>query len=70
MKERLFEEFDIYRMSAHSLQLKCKRTGEIVYIHRNSFNAIDSAVDYRVVPRTFDRGITTNWIEILIWKAN
>lgn len=68
MKERLFEEFDIYKMSAHSLQLKCKKTGEIVFIHRNSFNAIDNAVDYRIITRTFNCS-TTKWIEILVWKT-
>ena len=61
------QEFDILRMCKSSLLLTSKKTGMLVYIHRNSFNKLDNAVDYRVVSRE-SMGYT-NWIEVLCWES-
>lgn len=55
-------------MSKSSLVCKEVETGDVVYIHRNAFNQLDEAADFRVVERPF-RGLTTKWVEVLVWKA-
>lgn len=67
MKERFLQEFNIVKMCKSSLLLEHKKTGERAYIHRNVFNKLDSAVEYRVVSREF-MGYT-NWIEVLCWES-
>ena len=70
MKKRFFETFDIEAMLGHSLRLRDLKTGEIVFIHRNAFNALGDAADFRVVTREFSRrGETNKWVEVLVWKA-
>ena len=68
MKLRFFSRFDIVSMSKSSLVCKEVETGDVVYIHRNAFNQLDEAADFRVVERPF-RGLTTKWVEVLVWKA-
>ena len=70
MKKRFFETFDIEAMSGHSLKLRDLKTNETVYIHRNAFNALNDAVDFRVITREFSHSYKTNkWVEVLVWKA-
>lgn len=70
MKKRFFETFDIEAMSGSSLKLRAIKANETVYIHRNAFNALDNAVDFRVVTREFSHRCDTNkWVEVLVWKA-
>lgn len=70
MKKRFFETFDIEAMSGHSLKLRAIKANETVYIHRNAFNALDNAVDFRVVTREFSHKCdATKWVEVLVWKA-
>lgn len=70
MKKRFFETFDIETMSGHSLRLRDLKTNETVYIHRNAFNALNDAVDFRVVTREFARhGECSKWVEVLVWKV-
>lgn len=70
MKKRFFETFDIEAMSGHSLKLRAIKANETVYIHRNAFNALDNAVDFRVVTREFSHKCDANkWVEVLVWKA-
>lgn len=70
MKKKFFETFNIEAMSGHSLRLRDLKTNETVYIHRNAFNALDNAVDFRVVTREFSHKCDVNkWVEVLVWKA-
>jgi hypothetical protein len=68
MKERFLEQFNILAMTKSSLRLEEKRTGRIVYIHRKAFNALEDATDYRITQQHIN-GLTTDWIEVLIWKV-
>lgn len=68
MKEKLLSEYDIVSMAKSSLRLRHKEKGEMVYIHRNAFNNIDQASDYRVTER-FVNGVCTLWIETLVWRG-
>lgn len=68
MKERFLKEFEILAMTKSSLRLEEKRTGRTVYIHRKAFNALSDATDYRITQQNIN-GLTTDWIEILIWKV-
>lgn len=70
MKKRFFETYDIEAMSGHSLKLRDIKTNDTVYIHRNAFNALNDAVDFRVVTREFARcGEYSKWVEVLVWKV-
>ena len=66
MKEKFLAEFNIVRMSKSSLVV-CNKNGQEAYIHRNSFNNLDIAQDYRLVKRP-EMG-SQWWIEILVWKS-
>lgn len=68
MKEKLLNEYEIISMAKSSLKLRHKEKGEMVYIHRNAFNNIDQASDYRVTERIVN-GVYTLWIETLVWKV-
>lgn len=68
MKEKLLNEYEIVSMAKSSLRLRHKEKGEMVYIHRNAFNNIDQASDYRVTER-FVNGVCTLWIETLVWRV-
>lgn len=68
MKERFLNEFEIIAMTKSSLRLEEKRTGRTVYIHREAFNSLSEATDYRITSRHF-KGDTTNWIEVLVWRV-
>lgn len=69
MKQKFNSEYDIIRMTNASLVVRNKQTGEEVFIHRNAFNQLDIAKDYRVVDKQSPRGINTRWIEVLIWRS-
>lgn len=68
MKEKLLSEYEIISMAKSSLRLRHKEKGEMVYIHRNAFNNIDQASDYRITER-FVNGVCTLWIETLVWRV-
>ena len=68
MKEKFLNEFEILAMTRSSLRLEEKRTGRIVYIHRKAFNALSDATNYRITQQHIN-GLTTDWIEVLIWKV-
>lgn len=69
MKQRFNSEYDIIRMTNASLVVRNKQTGEDVFIHRNAFNQLDIAKDYRVVDKQSPRGRNTRWIEVLVWVS-
>jgi hypothetical protein len=66
MKEKFLAEFTIVRMSKSSLVVRDK-DGREIYIHRNSFNNLDVAQDYRIVERP-EMGYQ-RWIEVLVWRV-
>jgi hypothetical protein len=55
-------------MTNKCLLVRDKKTFEEVFIHRNAFNALEKAEDYRIVSIDFDRG-RQSWIEVLAWKS-
>lgn len=69
MKDKFFNEFSIISMKRNSILCMELATNKQVYIHRESFNALVSnqIVDYRVTEVTH-MGLTSNWIEVLVWK--
>lgn len=65
-KERFNKEFKIATMSRNSL--RCIDTqGNIVYIHRNAYNQLHDAVDYRIIKKPEMDNM--QWIEVLVWKS-
>ena len=67
MKQKFLSEYEIIKMSYNSLVCQNKYTGETVWIHRNVFNNLDKAVDYRVVQK--DECRVQKWVEGLFWKS-
>ena len=66
MKEKFLAEFTIVRMSKSSLVV-CDKDGREAYIHRNAFNNLDIAQDYRMTKRP-EMG-NQWWIEVLVWRV-
>lgn len=66
MKEKFLAEFTIIRMSKSSLVV-CDKDGREAYIHRNAFNNLDVAQDYRITVKP-ELG-HQRWIEVLVWKS-
>lgn len=72
MKERFLAEYIIVNMNNKSLTVENKKTHQMCFIHRNAFNQLDKAEDYREVERVFEKNgheMRTNWIEVLVWKT-
>lgn len=67
MKEKFLAEHEIIRMSHNSLVCKNKYTGDQVWIHRNVFNNLDTAVEYRIVVK--NECHVQKWVEGLFWKS-
>lgn len=65
MKEKFMQNYELIRMSKNSLVFRNKSTNEPVFIHRNVFNNLYTAVDYRQVTLEDKPNI---WIEILTWN--
>lgn len=68
MKKKFNDQFEIVSMSRASLVLLDKHTNDIVYIHRNAFNSLEHAEDYRIVERVIAHK-HTQWVEVLVWKV-
>jgi hypothetical protein len=66
MKARFLTEFELVKMSKNSIMVRNNKSGEIAYIHRNAFNSLDAAVDYKM---TWRPEMNTNWIEVLVWRT-
>jgi hypothetical protein len=72
MKERFLAEYIIVNMNNKSLTVENKKTHQMGFIHRNAFNQLDKAVDYREVEHVFEKNgheMRNNWIEVLVWKT-
>lgn len=68
MRKKFNERFTIISMAKSSLLVLDNETRKEAYIHRNAFNHLDDAVDFRVVTRCIN-GKDTPWLEVLVWKA-
>ena len=70
MKQKFLEEFEIVRMSRNSLYVRQRTTGKECFIHRNAFNLLQDAVDYRIKEIWFDDGRhSSDWIEVCSWRT-
>lgn len=65
-KTKFNAEFSISKMSRNSLVCLDKDYRE-VYIHRNVYNQLEVATDYRIVEKP-ELGHQL-WIEVLVWKS-
>lgn len=68
MKKQFLDQFEIIRMTNKCLLVRDKKTFEEAFIHRNAFNELEKAVDYRIISIDFDRG-RQSWIEVLTWRS-
>lgn len=68
MRKKFNERFTIISMAKSSLLVLDNETRKEAYIHRNAFNSLDDAVDFRVVTR-FIAGKDIPWVEVLVWRA-
>lgn len=68
MERQFLADHDILKMSRNSLYVLNKKTGEAAYIHRNAFNKLSKACDYRITSKIIN-GMKTNWIEVLVWES-
>ena len=72
MKKRFLSEYTIVNMNNKSLTVESKKTHQMCFIHRNAFNQLDNAADYREVERVFKKNeceMRSIWIEVLVWKV-
>ena len=67
MKEKFLAEHILLKMSQNSLVFQNKYTGDQVWIHRNVFNHLDDAIEYRIV--TKEPCHVQKWVEGLFWKS-
>jgi hypothetical protein len=67
MKQKFMAQFNIIRMTNKCLVVEDKDTLERAFIHRNAFNALDNAVEYRVIPAGVEPG-PCGYIEVLTWQ--
>lgn len=67
MKEKFLAEHILLKMSQNSLVFQNKYTGDQVWIHRNVFNHLDDAVEYRIVVK--EACCVQKWVEGLFWKS-
>lgn len=66
MKAKFLKEYELVKMSRNSIMVRNYVSGEIAYIHRNAFNDLNAAVDYRMIRKS---EINSNWIEVLVWRT-
>lgn len=66
-KEQFESEYTLVGMSRSSVKFQNRRSGEIVYMHRNAVNKLENMVDYRVVDQPSLSCVATKWFEVLSW---
>ena len=72
MKQKFLSQYTIKNMNKNSLTVENNATHEMCFIHRNAFNQLDNATDFRETNKVFVSGGVekeTKWIEILVWKT-
>lgn len=67
MKQRFFEQYEIFRSTKCSLILTNKQTNKTVFISHRSFNLLDKATDLRETEIENERG-TFLWVQVAIWQ--
>lgn len=67
MKEKFLSEYTLIDMKRNSLRVRNNKSGKDCYIHRNAFNSLNDAVDYREVT-DLTMTCASTWIEVLAWK--
>ena len=72
--EKFNETYELYKMSKNSMIVNNRTTGEMVFIHRNAYNALlsGSVEDFRTVKRFYTDGIhrqEQTWVEVLTWVS-
>ena len=65
---KFHETYNVVRMTKNSVCVQNKDTHQEFFMHRNAFNLLRSAVDFRETERCFN-GVPTSWIEVLVWIA-
>lgn len=72
IKTNAFEKFHatytVVGMTKNSICVQNKETYQKYFMHRNAFNLLRDAVDFRETERIFN-GVLTSWIEVLVWRA-
>jgi hypothetical protein len=66
--EKFHETYSVVRMTRNSVCVQNKETRKEHFMHRNAFNLLRDAVDFRET-EIFFRGVLTSWIEVLVWRA-
>lgn len=72
MKEKFLSEYIIVNMNNKSLTVENRKTHKKCFIHRNAFNSLDVAVDFRELDKVFivnGNETESTWIEVLTWKT-
>lgn len=66
--EKFHETYTVVGMTKNSICVQNKETYQKYFMHRNAFNLLRDAVDFRETERFFHGG-STPWIEVLAWRA-
>lgn len=72
MKQKFLSQYTLKNMNKNSLTVENNTTHEMCFIHRNAFNHLENAVDFREVKKTLVCGgieRETSWIEVLVWRT-
>ena len=72
MKQKFLSQYTIKNMNKNSLTVENNTTHEMCFIHRNAFNKLDDAIDFREIKKLWVRGDIEReipWIEVLVWKT-
>ena len=65
---KFHETYKVIRMNKNSVCVQNKDTHQEFFMHRNAFNLLREAEDFRETERFFN-GVLTLWIEVLVWRA-
>jgi hypothetical protein len=66
--EKFHATYNVVGMTRNSICVQNKETYQKHFMHRNAFNLLRDAIDFRETERFF-HGVSTSWIEVLIWRA-
>lgn len=66
--EKFHETYTVIGMTKNSVCIQNKETYQKYFMHRNAFNLLREAEDFRETERIIN-GVFTSWIEVLVWRA-
>ena len=72
MKQKFLSQYTLKNMNKNSLTVENNTTHEMCFIHRNAFNQLDNAVEFREMKKTLVSGGIERelpWIEVLVWRT-